>query len=84
MHYFIPYDEYTCSIAEHVVDIMQIEENDDDICSKICSFLLNNKQDGSTTLHWACKGGYLSVVKDLLAKSADVNAKDNVRYFVRI
>ena len=50
----------------------------------IYSFLLNDEQGGSTALHWACKEGYLSVVKDLVAKKADVNAKDNVRYYIYV
>ena len=45
----------------------------------IYSFLLNDEQGGSTALHWACKGGLLEVVKDLIAKKADVNAEDSVR-----
>jgi len=31
-------------------------------------------------LNLACRGGYLSVVKDLIANRADVNTKDDVRY----
>ena len=37
-------------------------------------------QDGWTPLHWAAQKGSLEVVKLLLDKGVDVNAKTNVSY----
>ena len=69
---------YLCCDVElfslHILNNKSLRLHDE-----IYSFLLNNEQGGSTALHWACKGGLLEVVKDLVAKEADVNAEDSVR-----
>ena len=42
-------------------------------------------QNGITALVVACKEGHLLVVKELVEnRGADVNAKDNVRYIIRV
>ena len=42
-------------------------------------------QNGMTALMGACEGGHLSVVKELVEnRGADIDAKDNVRYYIQI
>ena len=36
-------------------------------------------QLGDTALHWACRGGDLQIVKQLVDNGAKINAKDKVR-----
>ena len=42
-------------------------------------------QNGMTALMGACEGGHLSVVEELVEnRGADIDAKDNVRYYIQI
>ena len=36
------------------------------------------QDDGSTPLHYACDGGHAAVIEVLLARGANLEAKDNV------
>jgi ankyrin repeat protein len=38
--------------------------------------------DGRTALHWAADKGHIEVIKVLLARNADVNARSKVTHFL--
>ena len=46
--------------------------------------LCDHALQGQTALHWAARRGYASVVKELIAAGADVNATDNQVSFLTV
>ncbi len=63
-----------CCLSGHVLSSSACWVNEISIGS---ISLYNCALQGQTPLHWAARRGYASVVKELIAAGADVNATDN-------
>jgi len=63
-----------CRLSGHVPSSSACWANEVNIGSiSLCNCALQ----GQTALHWAARRGYATVVKELIAAGADVNATDN-------